>query len=237
MKDPDASFLSTFITPNHAHYVLAHLGIARCEADGWTLAVVGSVGESLSLTLEDIAGLPARRVTVTLACAGDPHHLDLPKRRASTAVWRGVPLADLLALARPAPGASHIWLDGADHGIYKVGTPYEANVDRYRKDISLVKALEPDVLVAYEMNGEPLPAEHGFPLRMIVPGYYGTSSVKWLRQITVATRPAKGLFSSVLYTTNRPGGRPTKQPVAEMVVNSLIIEPRPNAVWDIGQNR
>jgi sulfane dehydrogenase subunit SoxC len=225
-----------FVTPTEDHFVTSVLGIPRASADTWLLEVAGSVDRPLALSMAELRELPCREMVVTLECVGDPLNPGVPLRRASTARWKGVPLAHLLDLARSRAGASHVWLDGADHGTFRPGSPIAEAVTEYRKDLPL--PVSPDVLVAYEMNGEPLPPEHGFPVRAIVPGYYGTNSVKWLRGITVANGRPQGLFCSVLYNTEEViDGLVVRRSVGEVAVNSLITDPEPGAVVAPGEHR
>ena len=131
-------------------------------------------------------------------CAGDPYAPDKPKRRVSTAKWRGVPLEHVLALAEPLADATHVWIDGADWGVYRTGTEDAERVNEYRKDLPLERARRGDVLLAYEMNDAPLPPEHGYPLRVIVPGFYGTNSVKWVNNLIIAHGRPYTLFCDAL---------------------------------------
>ena len=222
---PDA--LRRFITPTPQHFVLAALGIPRPLDDEWPVTVTGAVASAQTLSLDAIRKLPARTLTVTLECAGDPLLPDQPVRRISTARWRGVPLATVLERAQPLAGASHVWIDGADRGVYRPGTPTAERVTEYRKDLPLERIRRGDVLLAYEMNGDVLPPEHGYPLRLIVPGYYGTNSVKWVSKLIVANGRPSGLFSSVLYNTPElVDGAVERRQVGEVRVNSLLTRPR-----------
>jgi sulfane dehydrogenase subunit SoxC len=226
--------LSSFVTEDH--FVLAALGVPQVDAGTWRLSVTGSVDRELALSYSELRALPSRALAVTLECVGDPLDLDRPLRRVSTARWRGVPLTDVLALAGARSSASHVWLDGADHGVYRPGSPVAEAVTEYRKDLPL--PVSRDVLVAYEMNGAPLPPEHGFPARVIVPGHYGTNSVKWLRRITVANGRPQGLFCSVLYHTEEViDGLVVRRPIRAVAVNSVITDPEPGATLPLGEHR
>lgn len=227
LREPAPDALRCFITPTRQHFVLAALGIPRPLDDEWPLTMTGAVASAQTISLDAIRRLPARTLTVTLECAGDPLRPDLPSRRVSTARWRGAPLASVLEMAQPLPGASHVWIDGADRGVYRPGTATAERVNEYRKDLPLERVRRGDVLLAYEMNGEPLPPEHGYPLRLVVPGYYGTNSVKWVSNLVVANGRPSGLFSSVLYNTREiVDGAVERKQVGEVRVNSLLISPR-----------
>jgi DMSO/TMAO reductase YedYZ molybdopterin-dependent catalytic subunit len=222
-----ASALDSFLTPAAQHAVIAHHGVARCHDQRWGLVVDGLVSHPLHLDLDQLRACPAREVTAVLECAGDPERPDRPTRLVSNAVWRGVPLASVLEEAGVGEEATHLWLSGEDWGHY-AGTEN----DSYLKDIPLAKACDTDVLLAYELNGEPLSAEHGFPLRLVVPGYYGTNWVKWLSRVSVRTGRPSGLFTTRLYTTTDATGH--QVPVWHLVVNSMLTWPLDQAEVDPG---
>lgn len=227
LREAPFEALRPFITPTPQHFVLAALGIPRPNPGEWSVTIGGSVARPQTLSLQDIRALPAQTLAITLECAGDPLAPDKPVRRVSTARWRGVPLANVLAQAQPLPGSSHVWIDGADWGVYRPRSPTAERVSAYRKDLPLERVYQGDVLLAYEMNDSPLPAEHGYPLRVIVPGYYGTNSVKWINNLVVASGRPSSLFASVLYnTTEKVDGAIERRQVAEVQVNSLL-----TSVW------
>lgn len=225
LRPPEAPALLSSETAAADHFVLAHHGIARCEEAGWTLTVDGMVERPLELSISDLRKLPSRTLTVVLECAGDPENPDRPTRFVGNARWRGIPLAEVLARVGIRDGARYVWLRGGDWGSY-AGV---AN-DSYLKDIPLDRALTGEVLLAYEMNGEPLTPDHGFPLRAVVPGYYGTNSVKWLSQITLAAERAQSLFTTRLYNLEVNG---ELRPVWAMSVNSCVVEPADGAKLDL----
>lgn len=211
------------------HFVLAHHGIARCTEQDWTLRIDGLVERELHLSLEDLRELAPVTHTVVLECAGNPEDPDKPTRFVSNARWRGVPLRELLALTGVGTEGRYVWLRGADSGTYA-----GVRNDSYLKDIPVEKARSGDVLIAYEMNDEPLTAEHGFPLRAVVSGYYGTNSVKWLTQISVQPDRPQGLFTTRLYTTIVDGVR---TPVWALAVNSRLTTPVDGEVLTLGTSR
>jgi sulfane dehydrogenase subunit SoxC len=220
------------ITPSEDVYVIAHMGIAQVDPARWRLAIDGLVERPFALDHAALTALPAIDLTSVLECFGNPLEPDVPTRRAANVAWRGTPLADLLRRAGIAHGARLVWAEGLDHGTF-AGT----SSDRYIKDLPLARALEPDVLIAWQMNGQPLTAEHGFPARLLVPGYFGTNSVKWLTRLTVATARPDNLFTTQLY--NRPvttDGNTAMQPARELDVQSIIISPGPDARLQRGWN-
>lgn len=223
LREAPLDALRSFITPAPQHFVLAALGIPRPRPGEWSVTVGGAVARRRVLSLGAIQALPSRTLTVTLECAGDPYAPDRPTRRVSTAKWRGVPLDQVLALAQPLADATHVWIDGADWGVYRQGTKHAERVSEYRKDLPLERVRRGDVLLAYEMNDAPLPPEHGYPLRAIVPDFYGTNSVKWVNNLIVGHGRPYTLFSATLYNTAETvDGAIERQQVAEMRVNSLL---------------
>ena len=151
--------LAPVITPSDDVYVIAHMGIARVDRTTWHLTVDGLVDRPFVLNYEELVRLPAVEVTAVLECFGNPVEPDVATRRVANVVWRGVRLAELLERAGVRSEARYVWAEGLDSGSF-------ANVqsDRYVKDLPLARALEPDVLVAWAMNGAPLTVEHAFQL-------------------------------------------------------------------------
>jgi sulfane dehydrogenase subunit SoxC len=206
------------VTPQRDLFVLAHLGIPHVEAARWRLAVAGLVGRPMTLTLDDLRRMPAREVESFHQCAGAPRRPDLAARRVANLVWRGVDLAELLRGCGIDPAAKFLWAYGLDHGRYE-----DFRAKWYVKDLPLGRLEEGGVILAYEVNGEPLAAEHGFPLRLIVSGYYGTNTVKWLWRLELAAARATGPFTTVLY--NDPDPAAGTRPVWEAPPESLIVAP------------
>jgi DMSO/TMAO reductase YedYZ molybdopterin-dependent catalytic subunit len=238
LREAPLEALQSFITATDHHFILAALGIPRPESDEWSVLVDGSVKQPYTLSLEAIRALPAQTLAVTTECAGDPLKPDKPTRRVSTARWRGVSLANILERAQPLPGATHVWIDGADCGVYRPQSPIAERVSEYRKDVPLERARRGDVLLAYEMNGAALPPAHGYPLRVIIPGYYGTNSVKWVNKLTVANGRPSSLFSSVLYNSaEKVDGAIERRQVADVKVNSLLTSLRNGEVLHKGGHR
>src|SRR6266513_5032356 len=166
------------ITPNELFYcVTKNVVDPRVNVDLWRLEVAGLVGNRATWRFRDLLGFPAREQETTLMCISN----GLDAGLISNAVWKGIPLRDLLDQAAPLSSAARVRLHG---------------VDNYTDTIPLEKAMEPTTLLAYEMNGVPLPHRHGYPLRVIVPGYFGEKHVKWLTRIEVATADAKGFYEA-----------------------------------------
>src|SRR5450755_510374 len=186
-----AALAESPVTAMDAFYVRGHGAVPEIDPAAWRLRVRGAVERELDLSLETLReALPEREVTATLQCAGNRRAgliaiRDIPGEApwgpgaTGTATWTGVGLADVLALAGPSDAAAHVGLEGAD-----VSTEAEP-VQRFGGSIPLEKACRPEVLLAWAMNGEALPIVHGAPLRVVVPGYIGARSVKWLERIEV----------------------------------------------------
>jgi DMSO/TMAO reductase YedYZ molybdopterin-dependent catalytic subunit len=207
--------LGSPVTETENVYVIGHFGIARVPDPGWSLRVDGLVGTQLRLDLEQLRALPAVSVTAVLECFGNPLRPDEPVRRVANVTWGGAPVRALLERAGALPGADSLWVGGLDSGRFG-GRASQG----YLKDVPLGVAADRGI-VAYEMNGEPLTEEHGFPARLFVPGYFGTNNVKWLRSLTVAAGRPEHLFTTELYQRVPPGGR-HPVPVRDLDVNSVL---------------
>src|SRR4051794_24880275 len=193
------------VTATDAFYVRGHGPVPEIDPERWRLRVHGLVERELELSLATLReALPPRAVTATLQCAGNRRAglmaiRDIPGEApwgagaTGTATWAGVALADVLALARPRESAAHVGFDGAD--VSGEAEP----VQRFGGSIPLDKACRPEVLLAWSMNGEPLAPVHGAPLRVVVPGYIGARSVKWLEGIELRANPWEGYFQQVAY--------------------------------------
>lgn len=199
-------------------YLIGHFGVATVDPAGWSLRVDGLVDRELDLDLDALRALPSTTVTSLLECFGNPLDPDVPVRRAANVTWRGVPVAALLEAAGVRDAATSLWATGLDHGEFG-----GVACSEYRKDVPLDVALARG-LVAYELDGAPLGAERGFPARLVVPGYFGTNNVKWLRALTVSDRRPEHLFTTRLYLRAVPGTE-EPQPVRDLDVNSLITMP------------
>ena len=192
------------LTPPARFYVRSHFPIPPVPEK---LPVDGAVESPLALSLEEIHALPRRSLVVTLECAGNGRSFLDPRvpgeqwrlGAVSTGEWTGTSLRHVLERARPRPGAREVYFRGADEG-----TPKDLGKRiAFERSLPLANALHPDTLLAYEMNGEPLAPEHGAPLRLIVPGWYGMASVKWLARISVLDHPFRGFFQTERYVIGR----------------------------------
>jgi DMSO/TMAO reductase YedYZ molybdopterin-dependent catalytic subunit len=182
------------VTPLGLHYLLIHYDIPFIDPTDWRLEVGGRVRRPLSLTLSDLQTRATRTIVSTMECAGNGRAMLSPRplsqpwllEAVGTAEWLGLSLRDLLAEAAPLPDASEVLFTGADRGI-------EGGIDQhYQRSLPIDEACRDEVVLAYGLNGAPLPPQHGFPLRLLVPGWYGMTNVKWLTRITVLDEPFTG---------------------------------------------
>ncbi len=214
------------ITPAGLHYVLVHYDVPDTDADTWTLRVGGAVGRELSLGMADLAAMTQHTVRVTLECAGngraavEPRPVSQPwlTGAVGTADWSGVRLADLLADAGVDDDAVDVVFRGADHGVD------HAVEQDYERGLPLATATHPDVLVATAMNGQPLLPQHGFPLRLVVPGWYGMASVKWLEEIRVIDHAYDGYQNAVAYRLQQHADDPGV-PVTRIEPRAALVPP------------
>ena len=214
--------LAAPVTPSDDVYVIAHMGIARVDVAQWQLRIDGLVERPFELDYDTLTSLPATDVTAVLECFGNPVEPDVATRRVGNVVWRGVLLAELVRRAGPKSEARYVCAEGLDSGTFA-----SVDSDRYVKDVPLARALEPDVVVAWAMNGEPLSAEHGFPARVFVPGYFGTNAVKWLSRLTLTAERPDSLFTTRLYNRRVDG---EMRPVRELDVHAVIVTPADGGV-------
>ena len=230
LEFPFAS-LDAFITPTEQFYVRSHFPTPSIDAKAWRLKVEGLVQKPAILSLAQLMRMPAHSQLATLECAGNGRIFLHPKVNGaqwelgavSNALWTGVRLADVLREAGVSPTAVDVILEGADTG-QPDEKPKPPGDIHYARAIPFTKA--DDVLLAYQMNGEPLPLSHGAPLRAIVPGWYGMASVKWLRRIIVTDQPFQGYFQTVDYAYWADhAGIPTRVPISRMRVKSQIARP------------
>ncbi|MBT5241638.1 MAG: molybdopterin-dependent oxidoreductase [Rhodospirillaceae bacterium] len=215
------------ITPTQDLFVLAHMGVPRVEPEDWCFEIGGLVDTPRVFHLDDLKSYPKHSVQSVHECAGNPMTPEIPTRRVGNIVWSGVKLASLLDAVGVKPDAGYLWSFGLDTGEFE-GIP----VDQYCKDLPLWRVAAGDVLVAYELNGAPLPPEHGYPARLFVPGFYGTNSVKWLQRMELADRRLDGLFTTTFYNDEMSStaidSRSRSKPVWEIAPESIIVSPAPD---------
>ena len=214
------------LTPVGLHYLLIHYDVPFVDESAYRLELDGEVERALSLTLDELRARPSVEVTATMECAGNgrarlsPRPLSQPwlLEAVGTAAWRGVPLRALLEEAGVLERAREVLFTGLDRGI-------EKDVEQlYQRSLALDEALREEVLLAYEMNGVPLPPQHGSPLRLVVPGWYGMTNVKWLSRVTVLSEPFEGYQQSAAYRLRRDEDD-EGTPVTRMIPRALMVPP------------
>jgi sulfane dehydrogenase subunit SoxC len=229
--------LTESVTPTQDLFVLAHLGVARVDPATWSLTIDGLVRRPRSYTLDELKRYPKREVQSVHKCVGSPLALQTPTRRVANVVWGGVDFKTILDEAGVDESARYVWSYGLDYGAFPPGEGPRS--EAYQKDLTLERVEAGAVLLAYELNGEPLPAEHGFPVRLVVPGWYGTNSVKWLYRLTLADRRADGPFTTTFYNDALPTSpgdpAPRTKPVWEVEPESVIVAPAPDERVQIGK--
>ena len=218
------------VMPNARFYIRNHFQIPNLDASRYRLAVGGLVRQKLSLSLRDLMQMPSQTFFATLECAGNGRtNFDppIPGEKwvfgaVSTAEWTGVPLKAVLDRAGIDSSAREVLFRGADRGTID-DSP---GTIRFERSLRLDEASECGAILAYVMNGEPLPIHHGFPLRLIVPNWYAVASVKWLTDIELIGQPFAGHFQMEKYWYElRRDGEDAREPVTRMRVRALITEP------------
>ncbi|WP_238435564.1 MULTISPECIES: sulfite oxidase [unclassified Frankia] len=245
-EPPPAALADAPLTPVEAFYSRNHGPIPQLEGDRWSLGVTGLVERPLTVSLSDLRrDFAPCTLAVTLQCAGNRRAGMIAVRAipgedpwrdgaTSTAEWTGVRLADVLAAAGPADAARHVAFEAVDV------SPLADPPQRYGGSIPIAKAMAPEVLLAWAMNGRPLPAAHGAPLRVIVPGYIGARSVKWVRRVTVRAEPSDNYFQAVAYRLLPPDTDPDRAgpdagpSLGPIALNSAILRPADDATLPPG---
>lgn len=224
------------VTPIERFFVRTHVYAPTLKLDTWSLTVDGNIAQPLTLSMDELRRMPSAELLSVLECAGNGRAFYSPPvaglqwqyGAAGNGRWRGVRLAEVLKRANIKPGAVEVLFDGADLPIGKMAD--------FRRSIPIRKALDPDTLLAYEMNGQPLPVIHGFPLRVVAPGWAGDSWVKWVTGIRVLSEPDASYWMASAY---KHPGRPVAPgtvlpaaslpPVTSLRVKSVISSPESGA--------
>jgi DMSO/TMAO reductase YedYZ molybdopterin-dependent catalytic subunit len=214
------------VTPVGLHYLLIHYDIPAVDPEAWRLEVGGRVAKPLSLSLADLRARAATELVSTMECAGngrarmEPRAISQPwlLEAVGNGRWGGTSLAALLAEAEPLDGAVEVVFTGLDGGV-------EGGVEqRYARALPLGEVLGGEALLAYDLNGGPLPPQHGFPLRLVVPGWYGMTNVKWLARIDVVDEPFTGYQQATGYRFRRSEDD-DGVPVDRMAPRALLVPP------------
>ena len=243
---------AAFLTPNERFFVRNHAPVPAIDADTFRLAVNGLVERPLHLSLSDLRrDFPQHDLMATLQCAGNRRDEMLSEAQRGSAVpwgseaignanWQGARLADVLTAAGPRPEAAHLIALGLDDCSAETGDTDERG---FGGSIPMAKALAPETLLAYGMNGAPLHAVHGGPLRLLVPGYIGARSVKWLGRLTLAAAPSRNHYQAHSYKVFPPETRAgtvdweTGETLGALWVNAVICLPAPQQIVAAGRVR
>jgi DMSO/TMAO reductase YedYZ molybdopterin-dependent catalytic subunit len=235
VKEATLPSLDSWITPTPRFYVRNHFSESPAlSLSSWRLEVDGQVGQPLTLNFDDILSFPSKEMVMTMECAGNsrsdvtPPAEGLPfgNGAVSTARFKGVALNALLEKTGIGESTVAVIFEGADRGEEEEdGIAFEL---AYRRSLPLATARHDDILLAYEMNGEPLTKDHGFPLRLVVPSWYGMASVKWLTRINLTAEPFDGFFQQRRYVMINEGREDTldREPITRFKVKSVISSPR-----------
>ena len=231
------SYLKSWITANKVFFDRNQGEIPEKEIDlsDWRLSIIGNVEAPLEIDMEYLLSKPKAIVANTLECSGNSRSLLTQKASGNpwtiggvgNAVWGGVWLKDLLNEAGVLPDAQHVAFEGYDKPLGKAQI-------KFIRSIPIEKAMS-TTLLAYEMNGEPLPLKHGFPLRALALGWTGANCVKWLEKITLLDKPYEGFYMDQVYRIHQPGQDPkTGEYVTDIKIKSIITQPEPDAVLPSG---
>ena len=214
------------VTPIGLHYLLIHFDIPAVDPHNWALTIGGHVRHALRLNLEELRARPSTTIAVTLECAGNgrarlsPRPLSQPwlVEAVGTAEWTGTSLRALLDEAEPLGNTGDVVFTGLDRGI-------QGGIEQqYERSLPVAECHRDEILIAYAMNGQPLPPQHGFPVRLVVPGWYGMAHVKWLRAITVLDDSFAGYQQAAAYHFRLSDDEPGV-PVTRILPRALMVPP------------
>ncbi len=193
----DLRELTSWLTPTEDFFSIGHYGTPEVDASAYRLQVTGLVERPITLTLDELKARPKVEPTTVFECSGNSR--GLVHGMVGNATWAGAALIPLLAEVRPTTDSREVYFWGADTGTEEIrGQEYEQN---FARSMSLEHVNETGPILAYEMNGEPLPVAHGFPVRLIVPGWYGIAQVKWLERIELGVDRLMTRFMAKDYVT------------------------------------
>ena len=225
---PPPHKLDAFITHEDDLFQTIHMGPALVDTVRWKLAIDGLVERPVTLSLRELKELPQASISSFHECYGPPTAPPITAYwRVGNVKWTGVRLNTILDRARLLPEARYVWSDGLDYGTF--AGKYS---DRYQKDLPVSKAMQDEVLVAYALNSEPLSKYRGGPVRLIVPGWFGTNSTKWLCKLSLQKERSSNLFTTIWYNEKDPTDKTgqSMRPVWTVEPNSMIVRPRPGEV-------
>jgi len=230
------------IIPNEQFFVRSHFAVPTLDVNTWKLKVEGAIDKPLELSINDLMKLPQKTMQATIECAGNGRvhlapqapGLQWGQGAVGNAAWTGVTLSSVLNAVGVKKSAVDVILEGADSGV--VAAPPSPGSISYSRSIPIEKANRDEVLLAFKMNGETLPASHGFPLRAVVGGWFGMASVKWLSRIVVSDKPYQGFWQTLDYSYfERRDGQPTLVPVQAMLPKAILARPGLSEVLPAGK--
>lgn len=239
--------IDSYLTPTELFYIRSHFPTPNFDRASYTLRIDGAVRNPFAMSYEELRSMRSETRVATLECAGNSRVFLVPQVQGaqwelggvSNAEWTGVPLRALLECAGLAEDACEIVLEGADRGTPKE-QPLPPDPISYARSLPRAKAIGPDVLIAYQMNGRDLSRDHGFPVRAIVPGHYAMASVKWLTRIQAVQEPFHGYWQTSDYGYwASMDGKPVRRALGEMKLKSEIARPRfyetlaPNRIYPV----
>lgn len=218
--------MNSFLTKEEDLFLLEHLGLPDIAQSEWSLRLGGLVEKPLRLAYADLLRFRQQTVVSVHKCAGNPLKFPLEPSpdRSGNVEWTGVSLREILEEVGHDSCAKFMIACGADGGVFD-----GISVPAYEKDVPMEKALAGEVMLATHMNGELLTAARGGPVRLVVPGHYGTNSVKWLRRIELAERRSQSLFTTTYYNDRIPGSNALK-PVWDLAPEAIIVSPAEQSV-------
>ena len=234
--------ICSWVTPTRLFFVRNHFDVPTLDVSDWRLTIDGCVERPTVLSWEQLNDLPRRSVFATVECAGNGRSFLNPPVKGvqwgagaiAHAEWTGVPLHIVLQKAGIKAEAVEVVFTGADRGCEAGQTESMA----FRRSLPLSKAMHDQTLLALHMNGEQLEPNHGYPLRLLVPGWYGVASVKWLTGIEVLDKPFEGYYQTKKYTIRTRTADGTKvAPVQSMAIKTEVIRPRPGEILGLGRPR
>ncbi len=228
--------LSEATKPSGNHFIRNHYKVPVIERDEWSLSVTGSVDNSLEISYDYLVEMPSIEVTALMECAGNSRSIVHPRvpgvqwghGAIGTACWKGVPVYKVLEKAKLRQSASEVVFSGYDGDKVSISQ----DTSRYAISVPLAKLLDPTTILAYSMNGNVIPKNHGYPVRLIVPGWYGMTSVKWVTGMKVIDSPNSGVYEREysLYLGFNGDSVNVAQRVTELKVKSLISNPASGSV-------
>src|SRR5689334_19199427 len=236
--------VDSYLTPNELFYIRSHFTAPKLDTGSYRLRVDGAVRNPVSLSYRELREMPSETRVATLECAGNSRVFLVPQVQGAqwelgavgNAEWTGVPLSVLLERAGLEEDACEIVLEGPDRGVPKEGALPPGKVT-YARSLPRAKALQREVLIAYQMNGRDLSQDHGYPVRAIVPGHYAMASVKWLTRMYAVREPFQGYWQTSDYGYwDYVDGKPVRRPIAEMKLKSAIARPRVYETLSPNQN-